>query len=85
MIRCRAREESCSESRSSLGAVALAISLAATAVPARAQLPQEEEEPKEYPKVEIAAYVWMPMVASKFDSDRGEVKSYISFSDLLTT
>ena len=64
--------------------VALAISLAATALPARAQLPQEKEEPKEYPKVEIGLYVWMPMVASKLDSDRGEVKSYISFSDILS-
>ncbi len=65
-----------------LGALALAISLAATAVPARAQLPQEE--PKEYPKVEIAAYIWGTMVASEINSDRGEVKSYISFSDLLS-
>lgn len=67
-----------------LGSVVLAISLAAIAVPARAQLPQEEDESKEYPKVEIAAYIWGTMVASKFDSDRGEVKSYISFSDLLS-
>ena len=66
-----------------LGAVALAISLAATAVPARAQLPQEEAEPKEYPKTEIAAYIWGIMVSAKVASDQGEVKSYIPFSDLL--
>ena len=69
-----------------LGTVALAVSLTALALPARAQLPEETEETraKEYPRYEIALYGWMPMVASKVDSDRGEVTSYISFSDLLS-
>jgi len=65
-----------------LGTVVLAISLAAAAVPARAQLPQEE--PKEYPKVEIAPYIWGSMVASEVESDRGDVKFYVPFSDLLS-
>src|SRR5262245_59785238 len=67
-----------------LGVLGLAISLAVAALPARAQLPQEETETKEYPKFEVALYGWMPMVASQIDSDRGKVKSYISFSDLLS-
>ena len=68
-----------------LGTLALGVCLLLAAVPARAEDTATAQETSfdRHPS-EATLYLWMPMVASKIDSDHGQVKSYITFHDLLS-
>jgi len=66
------------------GTFALGLTLSFAVLPAHAQDAKPDEPKAQYPQTEILMYIWGPMIASKVNSDRGEVKSYISFHDLLS-
>lgn len=66
-----------------LASLVLAIALAAVALPACAQ-EGSEDAAVEYPRTEVALYIWGSMLAGKVNSETGEAKFYVSFSDLLS-